>query len=151
MGHRSASEASIFSASQGITTFCGNKMIITVSTTAQHMSLFRASWIQSMPSHHRFLRSTLILSSHLCPYLPDGFFLSGLSTITPSAFFFSPIHATFPTYLTLLALIIRIYLVRRIFLEAPHYMYSPVSHYCHPLGPKYFPQHPILEHPKPYP
>jgi len=45
--------------------FYGSRMFITVFTRARHWSLSWARWVHSIPFHHIFLRSVLILSSHL--------------------------------------------------------------------------------------
>ena len=152
MWQRSASEATMFSASQEITTFCGNKRIITVSTTAHRLSLFRASWIRSMPSHPSFLKIYLNIILPSMPVssrwsLPFRFPHQNpfcISLLAHTCYMPHPSHSPCPDHLN-------IFMVRSIFLEAPHYMYSPVSHYCHPLGIKYFPQHPIPDTPQSLP
>jgi hypothetical protein len=70
---------------------------------------------QSNPSHHIFLRSILILSTHLRHGLPSGLLPSGFPTNILYAFLFPHIHDTFPAHLILLDLIILIILG-----EAPH-------------------------------
>jgi len=48
-----------------------------VHTTAHHLPLSWARWIQFKPSHHTSLRWTLQLSSHLCLGFPSSLFHSG--------------------------------------------------------------------------
>jgi len=62
--------------------FYRTRMFITAFTSSRHLSLFRASSIQSIPSHHTSWRSILILSSHLLPGFPSGLFPSGFPTKT---------------------------------------------------------------------
>ena len=51
------------------------------------------------------VKISLILFTYLCPDLPSDLFPSGFPIKTISAFLFSPIHATSPTWLLLLAFI----------------------------------------------
>ena len=76
---------------------------ITKFITARHLSLSWSRSIQSMPLHPMSLRSTLILSSHLSPGLPSDVFPSGLTTKTQYEHLLSPILATCPAQLILLA------------------------------------------------
>jgi hypothetical protein len=57
--------------------FYGTRRFITVFTTARHWSLPWARCTQSTPSHSVSLRSSLILSSHLCLCVPSGLIPSG--------------------------------------------------------------------------
>lgn len=76
--------------------FYGNRIFITVLTTARHLSLTSFRWNPSRSFHPILLRCILILSSHL----HDFFFLIGLlpscfSTKTLYAFLFYPLLVTF--------------------------------------------------------
>ena len=51
--------------------FYGTRRFNIAFTSACHLSLFRATSIQSIPPHPTFWRSILILSSHLCLGLPS--------------------------------------------------------------------------------
>jgi hypothetical protein len=62
-------EANSFSASQEIPAFYGTWRFITVFTTARHMSLSWASWIQSMPPSH-FLKTYFNIILALCSIAP---------------------------------------------------------------------------------
>jgi hypothetical protein len=87
-----------------------------------------------------YLRSILILSTHLCPGLPSGLFPSGFTTNILYAFLFSPMHATWPDHLILLDLIIQIVL-------GEDYKLCSFLHF-NPFQSKYYPQHPVLIHPQ---
>ena len=76
-------EANRFPASQEIPAFYEARRVITVFTSARHLSLSWARSIQSMPQHHTCWRSILILSSHLHLGLPSGLFGSEFSTKNP--------------------------------------------------------------------
>jgi hypothetical protein len=60
--------------------------------------------------HPVYIRSILILSSHIC-LCSEWIFSSGFPTKMLYTLLISPIRATFPVHLTLLDLIIRIYSV----------------------------------------
>jgi hypothetical protein len=61
-------------------TFYGTRRFITVFTRALHCSLTWARGIQSISSHPIYLRSILILSTHLLLGLPSGLFPSRFPT-----------------------------------------------------------------------
>jgi hypothetical protein len=68
----------------------GIRRFITVFTRALHRSLFWARSIQSIPSHPIYLRSILILFTHLRLGLPSGLFPSGIPTNILYTFLFFP-------------------------------------------------------------
>ena len=68
------------------------RMSITVFTSAPHLSLLWASWIQSKLPHPTSWTFILILSSHLRLGLPSGLFPSGFPTKTLYTPLFSPIR-----------------------------------------------------------
>jgi hypothetical protein len=86
--------------------FYGIQRFITVFVRALHCSLSWARLIQSRPPHSTSLRSTLILSTHICLCLPSGLFPPGFPTKILHAVLVSPIHSTFPAHLILLDLLI---------------------------------------------
>jgi hypothetical protein len=73
-------ETNRFAASQETPAFYGTRKFITAFTNARHLSLFRASSIQSIPPHPTFWKSILILPSLLHVGLPSGLFPSGFPT-----------------------------------------------------------------------
>jgi hypothetical protein len=87
--------------------FYGAQMFIAMFTRAHH-------WYLSIPYYLIifFLRSIVILLSHLYLGLPSDVFPSGYPTKTTYAFVFSFMHAMCPSHLTLCNLIIQLYLVR---------------------------------------
>ena len=85
--------------------FFGTLRFISTFTSVHHLSLSRATSIQSMSPHPTSWRHFLILSSHLCLDLPSGLFPSGFSTKTLYTPLLSPICATCPAHLNLLDLI----------------------------------------------
>ena len=60
----------------------GTRRFVTAFTSARHLSLSRASSIQSITPHPTSLSSVLILSFHLRLDLPNGLFPSGFPTKT---------------------------------------------------------------------
>jgi len=87
--------------------FYRTRKFITAFTNARHLSLSRASSIQSIPPHPTSRRSILLLSSHLRLGLASGLFPSGFPTKTLYTALLSPIHATCPAHLILLDFITR--------------------------------------------
>ena len=83
--------------------FHGTRKFITALTSVRQLSLSWASPIQSIYPHPTSWRSILILSTHLRLGLPSGLFLSGFPTKTLYTPLYSPIHATWPAHLILLA------------------------------------------------
>jgi hypothetical protein len=105
-------------------TFYGTWRSIIAFKRALHWSLSWAKSIQSIPPHPIYLRSILILPTHLYLCHPSVLFPSFPSNIL-QAFLFSPILATWPTHLTHLDLIILIILRKSTSYEAaPHAVFS---------------------------
>ena len=78
-----------------IPAFHGTRRFITALTSVRHLSLSRASPIQSIYPHPTSWRSILILSTHLCLSLPNGLLPSGFPNkilYTPSPHPYAP-HA----------------------------------------------------------
>ena len=89
-------EANQSSAIQEIPPFYGTWRSITAFTNARHLSITWASWIQSIPPHHSFSRSILILSSHLRLGLPSGL----LYSVCPTKTVYKPLLYSHTYYMT---------------------------------------------------
>ena len=87
--------------------FYGTRRFITALKSVRHLSISRASPIQSTYPHTTSWRSILILSTHLHLGLPSGLFPSGFPTKTLYALLSSAIRATCPAHLILLDFITR--------------------------------------------
>ena len=120
----------------------------TAFTKKRHLSLSSARPIQSMFLHSIPRRSILISSSHLHLDLPRGLLLSGFLTKTLYAPLPSLVRATFPSISVFLTWSSE-YLVRNTDRKAPCHVVFSTPLLPRPLGPKYTPQHPILENPLP--
>jgi len=99
MLHGASWEATWFSASQEIPRILWNPKAF---TSVRHLSLSRASSIQSILQHLTLWRFILILSSHLHLVLSSGLFPSGFPTKILYTPLLSTVRATCPTYLILL-------------------------------------------------
>ena len=100
-------EANWFAASQEIPRILWNPKVHYRLTSVRHLSLSRASPIQSTHPHPTSWRSILILSTHLRLGLPSGLFPSCFPTKTLYAPLSSPIRVTCPAHLILLDFITR--------------------------------------------
>ena len=87
--------------------FHGNRRFITALTSVRHLSLSRASPIQSIYTHPTSWRSILILYTHQRLGLPIGLFPSRFPTKTLYTPLSSLIRAIFPAHLILLHFITR--------------------------------------------
>ena len=92
--------------------FYGTRRFITVLTSARHLSLSWASYVQPIRPHPTSWRSILIVSSLLRLGLPSRLFPSGI----PTKILYTPLlcsmRATWRTHLIILDLFIRTILVR---------------------------------------
>jgi hypothetical protein len=100
-------EANSCTASQETCRIYGTRWLITVFTSARHLSLFWARSSQDTPFRPIALRSVWILPSRVRQGLPSGF-LSVFPTGTLCAPVFFHIRATFPLHLIIFYLITRI-------------------------------------------
>jgi hypothetical protein len=93
-----------FSASLDILCIYGNRMSITVFTTARHLSLSRTRWIH-FTSRRMSLRSILILNLRRYLGLGIGVFLLGFPYCNLHAFLFSRFRNTYTAHIFYLYLI----------------------------------------------
>ena len=142
-------ESNWFAASQEIPHILRYPKFITAFTTARHLSLFWANFIQSIPPLPTSWRFILILSTHLCLGLPSGLFPSGFPTKTlctsllpHTCYMPCPSHSSRFDHCNNKwwgAQIIKLLIMY--FFSLPLYL---ISH-----RPKYFPQHPFLKDSQP--
>jgi hypothetical protein len=92
-----------------------------------------------------FLKSILILSSHLCLRLPSRLFPSGFPTKTLYAPLLSPSRATWPGHHILFYLITQIIFVEEYRPLSSTMQFFPLSCYLVPLRSKYSSQRAILK------
>jgi hypothetical protein len=109
--------------------FYGTWNIITVLTSARHLSLSWANSIQSPQPPPTSWRSILIPSSRLLLGHLNGLFPSAFPTRTPCTPLPSPIHATCPTHLILLDFTTRTILgeYRSLSSSLCYFLHSPVT------------------------
>ena len=102
--------------------FYGTRSFITLFRSARHLSLSRASSIQSISPHPTSWIPILMLSSHLCLGLHNGLFPSSFPNKTLYKPLLSPICATCPSISFFSICSPKQYLVRSIDHSAPHYV-----------------------------
>ena len=93
--------------------FHGTRRFITALTSVRHLSLSRASPIQSIYPHPTSWRSILILSIHLRLGLPSGLLPSGFPTktlYTPSPHLYAPHAQPISIIIIIIIIIIIVYL-----------------------------------------
>jgi len=97
-------EANRFSASQEIPTFYGTRRFITSFTSVRHLSMNQLDPVHAPKSN--FWRSILILSSHLCPGLPNGLFPSCFRTsdLPHTCYMPTPSHSSRVMFYTIVLL-----------------------------------------------
>jgi hypothetical protein len=129
-------------------TFYGTRRFITVFTKALHWSLSWARSIQCIPSHPIFLRSILILFTHLSLGHHIGVFPSGFPTNILYAFLFPhSCYMPFPSHPPWFDN--SNYTWRRVqAMKLLLMQFSPTSCHFISLLSKYSPQHPVLKHPQ---
>jgi hypothetical protein len=115
--------------------FYGSRLFITAFKTAHQLKLPHSTLFQSTHSQHIFLRSTLILSFHLCLDIPSGLLRSGfpIKILCAPLFNSSFDHPNNIWWGIQFALL-------------PVMRFPSVPCYVVHLRPKYLPQHPTLKH-----
>jgi hypothetical protein len=124
------------------------RRFITVFTRTLHWSLSWVRWIQSISSHAIYLRSILILSSHLRKGLPHDLFPSGFQNKSPYAFIFLSCALYVLSLLSYFDSIILIISGEEMKLGISIIQSSPASYYLLSFGFKYSPQHSVLKYPQ---
>ena len=111
--HSLSWEANRFKVVKKFLAFYGTRKFITAFTSGRHHSLYWASSIQSMLPHPTSWRSILILSSHLCLDLTNGFFFLRFPHQNPVNVSPLPIRAASPAHLIFLDFITRTILSKK--------------------------------------
>jgi hypothetical protein len=126
-------------------TFYGTRTLVTVFSTDQHLSLFWAKWILSMPSNPISLRSITVLHFHLRLSHLSGLFSLKFPHQAACVFLHSAIRTTCNVHHTLLDLI-----TPKTGEAYKSWNSSLCNFLClflfHTLKSKYLTQHPIPEH-----
>ena len=130
MEHSPSCEANRFSASQEIPCILWSpKVCYRIHKCLPPVPILSQIDPVHTPTSH-FLKTHLIISSYLCPGLPNCLFPSGLPTKTLYTPIRSPIHATCPAYLILLDFIIQTILnehYRSLSSSLCSFLHSPVT------------------------
>ena len=138
-------EADRFSASQEITQFYEIWRFITTLRRDLQLALSGTGSILSMPPHPASWRSILILPSILRLGISSRIFTSGFHT----KILYAPLHSIHTCYVPRLS--------HYSLFDHPNNIWgggstgheAPRRVVCFPLGPRYLPHHPVLEHLQP--
>jgi len=115
----------------------------------RHWSLSSVSCIQSTPFHNIFLKSILILSSHLLIVLPNRshhFRFPNQNTVCISHLScecYMPRQSHLPWFVHPINILWRAQVVKLLIMQS-----SSTPHHFLPQRSKYSPQHPVLKHPQ---